>query len=789
MNRPAFKTFLFFSAGILLSKYVHTSPALGLFLTGLLIILASYFLFNKGKNYSGISYLLIAAIILAGYSFSNIKTNYIPVTDISNFADSGSKIVLKAHLIKYPVHYDKKTRLYAECETITTRDTTIKCSGKILITAYRNVPSSLQYGDQFITELSIILPDKRRNPGGFDYRAFLASKNIFAIGKSVKYIKKTKENSGSLINRSIVYPVKRFVRKSLESHIEKPALPLALAFLTGERGLIQDQIIENFKYSGALHILAVSGLHLGFVLLFLEMLFSMFRIPVKVRIVLEIAGLFLFTLITEIRASILRAFVMAALFLLGKLLKKRPDPLNIIGVAGIILLLIQPLWLFDTGFILSFSAVFSIIYFYPGLKKAVIRFSLYPRDKILKSIIDLTIVSVAAQIGTLPVTFRVFNTIPVLSPVVNLIAIPAAGFIVSLGLLTVIFSLFSGFIAGIYGLCTSFIIYFINWFTSVFAAVPFSRIQVPSLSFGIVVIYILTVFTLFSGKKKTRKYLVFAVLILSNTLVWSTALTGSFSRLKWIQFDVGQGDAALIMFPRKKTMLIDGGNNNGRFDNGKNVIAPFLLKNGIRKIDAVIATHAHNDHIGGLVYILNNFSVGRLYCNGVDFDSKLNRQLSRVIKNRKIPVSVVTAVDSITGFPGAKIYLLSPDSLDKKRFKNDINNTSVVTEICFGNNRFLFMGDAEFPVENNLIRKNLSFKSDIIKVGHHGSAKSCSVEFLKHIRPEFAVISVGRKNVYKHPSPYCIERLKNSNVSIIRTDYSGAVIIKSDGKNYSVINN
>jgi len=784
MDRPAFKTFILFVIGILLGSsvkiplYLILSAAIGSIVLSLIVI-------NKKNQASQLLDIIISvSIILAGSAVFTLKGRYIPTSHIAFKANPNTKVHLKAWLKRDPVYNSGRKELYAKAESVTIGDSTYNCTGTLLISYYRYIPSKLKYGDEFTVDIRLVLPDSKRNPGGFDYRAFLASKGIYALGKSGNNLKLTGINRGSWFNTKVIYPSRRFVRRSLKKHIEKPALPLVLALLTGDRGMLSDDVTEHFANAGALHILAVSGLHVGFVLLFLEIMLGLMRIPVRIRITAEIAGLLFFTMITEIRASILRAFVMAALFLIGRLLKKRPDAVNIIGVAGIILLAANPVWLFDVGFLLSFSAVFSIVYFYPKARKFLINKNLFPHKKYPAYLADLIIVSICAQIGTLPITLTAFNNFPLLSPIVNIIAIPAAGIIVSLGILTILFSLLSPFIAGIYGLCTSFVIYFLNWFTKAVSNLTFSSIAVPSPGTVLIIIYVSVIMTIFSTNRRIRKTLIFATLILSNIFVWNKALTGSFSDLTWIQFDVGQGDSALIIFPRSKTLLIDGGNKTPFFDNGKRVIAPFLIKKGIKKIDAVIATHPHNDHIGGLIYLLKHFSIGRVYSNGVDFSSPLNRQFNLVLEERGIPNKIITAPDSIVSFPGAKIYFLSPDSVTKHIF--DINNTSLVTEICFGTRRFLFMGDAENPIEKHMIAESLSFKSDILKVGHHGSKISCSTEFLNAVSPSLAVISVGRRNKYKHPSYQCISRLRNSKISVMRTDTKGAVIIKTDGHDISI---
>ncbi|MCD6117278.1 DNA internalization-related competence protein ComEC/Rec2 [bacterium] len=786
MNKPAFKTFILFALGILLAHSVKLPffPVL-LTVTGLAIL--SIILINRKKPAGKLLNIIIFfSIILSGSAAFIIKSTCIPASDIAFKNNPNTRVTLKAWLKRDPVYKSGRKELYAEAEAVTAGDTTYTCTGTVLISYYRHITSRIKYGDEFLVDIRLVLPDSGRNPGGFDYRAFLAAKKIYTLGKSGNNLHLTGINRGSWLNLKIIYPSRRFVKRSLKKHIEKPALPLVLALLTGDRGMLSEDVTKHFANAGALHILAVSGLHVGFVLLFLEILLGLMRIPVRIRIPAEIAGLLFFTMITETRASIVRAFVMATLFLTGRLFKRRADAVNIIGISGIILLAVNPGWLFDVGFLLSFSAVFSIVYFYPRFKKFLVYKHIFPKKKYLANLADVIIVSICAQIGTLPISLTSFNNLPLLAPLVNIIAIPVAGIIVSLGLLTILFSLISSFIADIYGICTSFVIYFLNWFTSAVSGLKFSAAAVPSPGTGLIIIYINIILSIFSTDKRIRKILIFTSLIISSIFIWDKALFGSFSDITYIQFDVGQGDSALIIFPGGKTMLIDGGNKTPFFDSGKRIIAPFLLKNGFRKIDAVISTNPDKHYRGGLIYILKHFSIGRIFYTGADYNSPLNHEFNMILKNKNIPGTIITAPDSIVSFPGTKIYFLSPYSLLKKGTAQNINNTSLITEICFGFKRFLFMSDAESPAEKVLIDKSLIFKSDILKVGRHGSKNSCSANFLKRISPEIAVISAGRKNKYRHPSTQCISRLKSNAISIIRTDLNGAVIIKTDGKRISV---
>lgn len=275
-------------------------------------------------------------------------------------------------------------------------------------------------------------------------------------------------------------------------------------------------------------------------------------------------------------------------------------------------------------------------------------------------------------------------------------------------------------------------------------------------------------------KNKTEFIILLIILLLAFLINFDFTLPLATEKIEGFQIhyiDVGQADATAIFFPNGKTMLIDGGNS----DDGI-IIKNHFKRYGIEKIDYLIATHPHEDHIGGLSYVIDNFTIGEIFMPKVTYDSSVYTELLDKICNLGYTINTAKKGICITESEDYIAEILSP----VRSSYDDINHYSVILKITYKNTAFLFTGDAESINENEL---NGNISADVLKVGHHGSDTSSTEAFLDKVNPDIAVIHVGKDNSYNHPHDIVLKRLKNRNVKILRTDIDGTVIIKSDGDN------
>jgi len=255
--------------------------------------------------------------------------------------------------------------------------------------------------------------------------------------------------------------------------------------------------------------------------------------------------------------------------------------------------------------------------------------------------------------------------------------------------------------------------------------------------------------------------------------------------------DVGQGSAILVRFPGGRNMLIDGGGFvESSFDTGKAIVAPYLYHERISKIDTVILTHQHPDHLLGLYYILDNFNVQEFWSTQIIGDDEDYQKMLKIIEERKIRMVPLTKEPSGKIISNVEINFLWPPSAARLNAKDlsdaDLNDASLVIQIKYGKIAFLITGDISADIENALIRSGRDLKSDVLFVPHHGSRHSSSIEFIQKVACRYAVISAGKDNAFRHPHHSILERYRSENVQVMRTDRDGAVMLATDGVKLSV---
>ena len=274
------------------------------------------------------------------------------------------------------------------------------------------------------------------------------------------------------------------------------------------------------------------------------------------------------------------------------------------------------------------------------------------------------------------------------------------------------------------------------------------------------------------NKKASR--IILSILALIALLSWTAVFASGDNKLHIHFYDLGQGDGIYIRTPAKQDILIDGGPD-----------ATILTKLGQdmpfydRDIELMISTHPDADHITGLISVLERYKVKMVLWNGVEKETKTFQRLKKLIKEKNIPTKTAQVGQEIKA--GQVIFYI----LSSEKEAQEINNTSIVAKLIYGKNKALFTGDAGKSVEYGMIKAGFNLKSDILKIGHHGSKSCTSQEFLDEVDPKYAIISAGKKNKYGHPHKEVLEKLLKKDLKLFRTDLDGDVECILDGEKIS----
>lgn len=481
---------------------------------------------------------------------------------------------------------------------------------------------------------------QQRNPGEFDYNTYLKSKEIIGVLNISDLASFRIINSETNTYKNLIYQI----RKSIDGHIKKYHSPETAGLLRGlllaDRGEINYQTKTQFINAGVVHVLAVSGLHVGYIIIIFLFLFGRFNL--FTRSILTIIGLLFFMFITGVPPSVFRATVMSIVLIIALLTNRSTNLINSISIAALIILIINPNEIYNPGFQLSFAAVLAIALLFPYFNYLIEKWNI--QNKFIRYVILFCAVSLSAQIGTLPFTFLYFNKFSVIAMFTNLFVIPGIGIIVAAAIVTLFFSAFIPFIAIYFGAANDLLAQVLLKLIKFSGDLSFSHVIIINYSLlDLLIFYLMLAIFLFYIPKfsSLKTKIVFLFLIVANTFLYSSIDNKNLlpeNYLSVFMIDVGQGDSFLIKFPNGKTALVDAGNTTVFFDNGERVIVPLLNYLGIKKIDYGIVTHIDSDHYGGFVALILGNMIEEVFKPEIDSSLSKDRKFEEFIKEKGIPI-------------------------------------------------------------------------------------------------------------------------------------------------------
>ncbi|MCX6357747.1 MAG: ComEC/Rec2 family competence protein [Candidatus Aureabacteria bacterium] len=638
----------------------------------------------------------------------------------------------------------------------------------VRLTILAGAPAAMTYGDRVWCRGTLRRISPACNPGQFDARLFWHRRCVdyALVVEGAGAVRILGQGRGVAFRRHM-----ESLRERLKRHIqmglpESPERVILLAMLLGYRERMDGELLGPFQRTNTMHILAISGLHVGFFYLALSRCLRLLRVPERTSALIAAPILACYAAVTGAAIPVLRATVMCLAFLAAPCVGRSGNSLNALGLAALILLAANPLQLFDTGFQLSFGAVIAISLGAGRIAACVHRVwpcaplpgqLLVTRGELIRwwiarQAVALCAASIAAWLGLAVCIARAFHIITLLGLAGNMVVIPSGFAIVCLGCMAAC--------AGFFCPAAAVVFNWINWAIAwlmlrsvrMCALIPWAALVVPAI-------------------------LCCAVL--------PSAFAPDRACLRVTCMDVDQGDAVLCEFPGGENLLVDCGPGGGA-DAGARVVGPLLESRGMAAIDGLLLTHPHDDHIGGVAAVVAKSRVKRLVLARGACGAPSYLKLLAGARARGATVHMAGRGDVIMCGMGARITVLNPPAAPHRGTRSDENNNSIALMVEYGGVRLLLAGDMEGEAEEELCGSGMDLHADILKVGHHGGGASCTREFLDRVAPRWAVVSVGARNRFGHPAAGTVARLRERGVAIFRTDLHGAVTIVTDGSRVSL---
>lgn len=626
----------------------------------------------------------------------------------------------------------------------------LKNNKKVLISIKKSQQiDKINYGDLIYLEGKLEIPKIATNYKGFDYRQYLKTKKIqgIVIADNVKILKAKYKNN-------LIYQMQKKIKAIIKEKLPSETGDLLLAILLGDKKDLSEQIQINFKNSNLSHMLAVSGAHVSYIIIGLTYITQNSIMGKRKARVFCIFFLIIFMAITNFTPSVTRACIMAILTLVSEILYKKADIYTNISISALIILLYNPYSLLDLGFKLSFGGTIGIVIFMRFIKKK------QEEPKLLNYIKQMALVSICANIIIIPIIMNNFNTVSLTFLVSNILASPILAIIVIVGFSIIIISIISHSLSNILVFWLNPILNLLIKISSFCSKLPFAKILVVTpyifniLFYYTIILYLVNYNNLKQFIKKKTVILLSIILILSNFIFYILP-----QDLKIYFIDVGQGDSTLIVTPSKKTILIDGGGSES-FDVGEKVLLPYLLDRRIRKIDYIMISHFDTDHCKGIFTVIENLKVKNIIISKQAKKSENYKKFKEIVANKKINIILVKAGDKIKIDKYIYFKILFPT--EKLIMQNPLNNNSIVSQLNYKSFKMLFTGDIEEIAEKEILNlQKDKLKSTILKVAHHGSNTSSTQEFINSVKPELALIGVGKNNTFGHPSECVVEKLRD----------------------------
>jgi competence protein ComEC len=705
-----------------------------------------------------------------------------------------STLYLEGVLRREPEKLPNRTRWLLSSERIWHSTGAEEITGNLLVNV-RSARREWHYGDRVRFSVRPLVPRGNGNPGGFDYAAYLADREIYSTGflDSDGQVELVARAPGLI--RGTLETLRREIRRYINNHFSHDNGALLKALTVGDMGEIPKAVSSDFTAAGVNHVLSISGLHVGMLGL---VIFALVRFGLGLSTylllrwnLLKIAtfgsffAVVFYTALAGAMVPTVRSAIMIGVYELAVLLDREEEVLTSLTFAALLIALVWPGVVTDISFQLSFLAVFFIAW---GMRKVQEWFPRRRREelpqerswwkaKLGKAGLQLA-VPILATIGTAPLIAHYFGHLSLAGFLSNPVIVPLVGFVVvPLGLLI-------GFLALIFPAAAWPLVWLAErllsltiWIVHVFAQLPLANIGVPSpdpLEVTALYLFLLCILLLRTNRYAIPVLVVVTGLLAADGWYWWRE-RWSRKDLRVTHLDVGQGDAAVIELPGSRVLLVDaGGTPTGEFDTGEAIVAPFLRSRKIVKVDYLMVSHPRVDHYGGMRSIVKEFGPSEFWSGPGKGQTARFEDLEDALGERQIKRLTLSDKEPCREIDRVRLCVLHPPAATTE-------DASVVLRLEFGKVRLLFTGDLDKREEQALRGKIKELQSGVVKVPRHGSASSSTAEFVAAVQARIAIFSVAARNRFGFPRDEVVARYREAGAEILRTDEDGAIILETDG--------
>lgn len=567
----------------------------------------------------------------------------------------------------------------------------------------------------------------------------------------------------------------------LHARIAEPYATILAGEMWGAKGALPPELRAEFQETGTVHVLVTAGLHLGVVAMVLLGLFRACTLPRTWCAALTMLAVWCYAAFTGLHIPSFRAAVMVSLGLCAFALGRRAGSWRAFLLALAAMLVFEPQSVRGASFALSFSCVGAILLFAKPIASAL------EQTALPKRLVEALSLTVATQIGTWPLIAATFLIFAPYAIVANVCVVPVVGCTMILGALQLALAaipLAAQEVANVNGWLLAWIVAVVH----TVASLPGASIAMTPAPPWCIALYDAALAGAAWCMRRGARTLAATLALIGVLLVIAPPLAPE-NTLRITVLDVGQADGIVIQTPRGGVILVDaGGRLESRSDPqsnaeaiGERIVVPFLRRAGVRRIEAIVLSHPHGDHAGGVAPVLRAFPVTEFADGGQRYSGFAYNDALQTARAERVPIVYPRAGARWRTDDGVTFTFVGPSLPFIAGGSNDINDNSIAFILQYRAFRMLFTGDAGTAAEQRFLREGLDLRATILKVGHHGSAYGSTPAFIAAVHPAYAIVSVGRHNMFGHPAPSTIQTLQRFGARVYRTDQNGAVTVVTNG--------